>query len=105
MARTLRGDRVGARVMLAPVSLIRNDLKQYTCDAFCALVLLGLGAWAERTASRRSLVWLAVAGVATAPFSSTALFVTFALFAGLLASALLARARDSARSRSWSWAA
>ncbi len=83
-------------IMLAPVSLIRNDLKQYTCDAFCAIALLGLGAWTERTASRRSLVWFGVAGVATAPFSSTALFVTFALFAGLLASALLARERRRA---------
>lgn len=83
-------------VMLAPLSLIRNDLKQYTCDAFCAVVLLGVGAWAERTSNRTSLVWLAIAGVATAPFSSTALFVTVALFAGLLASAVLDRARTRA---------
>jgi hypothetical protein len=83
-------------VMLAPVSLIRNDLKQYTCDAFCAVVLLGLGAWAERTSSRKSLVWLAVGGIATAPFSSTALFVTVALFAGLLVSAVIARGRARA---------
>ena len=27
-------------VMLAPFSLVRNDLKQYTCDGFCALLLL-----------------------------------------------------------------
>jgi hypothetical protein len=83
-------------VMLAPVSLIRNDLKQYTCDAFCAVVLLGFGAWAERTTKRTSLVALGIAGVATAPFSSTALFVTVALFVGLFASALLARARARA---------
>ncbi len=83
-------------VMLAPVSLIRNDLKQYTCDAFCAVALLALGAWAERTPSRKSLIWLAVAGVVTAPLSSTALFVTVAVFGGLLASALLGRARTRA---------
>jgi len=83
-------------VMLAPVSLIRNDLKQYTCDAFCAVVLIGVGAWAERTSNRSSLVWLAIVAVAAAPFSSTALFVTVAMFAGLLASALLDRARARA---------
>jgi hypothetical protein len=83
-------------VMLAPVSLIRNDLKQYTCDAFCAVALLAFGAWAERAPSRKSLLGLAVAGVVTAPLSSTALFVTVAVFAGLLASALLDRARDRA---------
>jgi len=83
-------------VMLAPVSLIRNDLKQYTCDACCAVVLVGCGAWAERTSNRTSLVWLAIAGVVSAPFSSTALFVTVALFAGLLVSALVDRARRRA---------
>jgi len=83
-------------VMLAPLSLIRNDLKQYTSDAFCAVVLLGVGAWAERSSSRTSLVWLAVAGVLTAPFSSTSLFVTAALFAGLLVCALWDRARGRA---------
>ena len=55
-----------------------------------------LGARTERTASRRSLVWFGVAGVATVPFSSTALFVSVALFAGLLVSALLARERERA---------
>ena len=81
-------------VMLAPVSLIRNDLKQYTCDAFCAVALLAFGARAERAPSRKSLLWLAGAGVVTAPLSSTALFVTVAVFAGLLASAALDRARS-----------
>jgi hypothetical protein len=80
-------------VMLAPLSLIRNDLKQYTCDAFCAVVLLAVGAWAERRSTRGSLVWFGVASVLTAPFSSTALFVSVAVFAGLLASAAINRAR------------
>ena len=83
-------------VMLAPVSLIRNDLKQYTCDAFCAVALLAFAAWTERAPSRKSLVGLAVAGVVTAPLSLTALFVTVAVFAGLLASALLDRTRARA---------
>ena len=58
-------------VMLAPFSLVRNDLKQYTCDGFCALLLLVFGAWAEQQKSRRSLIWLAVAAVVAMPFSST----------------------------------
>jgi hypothetical protein len=78
-------------VMLAPVSLVRNDLKQYTCDAFCALLLLALAARAERAETRGSLVWLAVAALA-APFSSTVLFVTVAVFGGLLVSAMIDRA-------------
>ena len=57
----------------------------------------------ERRAAGRSSG--SASRAATAPFSSTALFVTFALFAGLLASALLARAQAGARSRSSLWAA
>ena len=83
-------------VMLAPVSLMRNDLKQYTCDAFCAVVILAMADRAERHPTIRSLVWLAVAAVLTSPFSSTALFVSVAAFAGLLAAALLAIARRRA---------
>ncbi len=78
-------------VMLAPLSLRRNDLKQYTCDAFCALALLALGAWAERDQRRSRLGYLAVAAVIAIPFSSTSAFVSVAMFAGLLAAALLAR--------------
>jgi hypothetical protein len=78
-------------VMLAPFSLVRNDLKQYTCDGFCALLLLVFGARAEQKKSRRSLLWLAVAAVVAMPFSSTVLFVAVAVFAGLLVSATMDR--------------
>jgi hypothetical protein len=80
-------------VMVAPLSLVRNDLKPYTCDAFCALLLIALAAWSERKGSINALVWLAVAAACAAPFSSTSLFVTVALFVGLLASAVLTGAR------------
>ncbi len=80
-------------VMVAPLSLVRNDLKPYTCDAFCALMLVALTAWSERTGELRALVWLAVAAAFSAPFSSTSLFVTLALFVGLIASAVMAGAR------------
>jgi hypothetical protein len=78
-------------VMLAPLSLHRNDLKQYTCDAFCALGLLAIGAWAERAPRRSRLLWLAGAAIVAIPFSSTSAFVSVAMFAGLLAAALIAR--------------
>ena len=77
--------------MLAPLSLRRNDLKQYTCDAFCALGLLAIGAWAERAPRRSRLLWLAGAAIIAVPFSSTSAFVSVAMFAGLLAAALVAR--------------
>jgi hypothetical protein len=78
-------------VMLAPASLMRNDLKQYTCDGFCALLLLVFGARAEREKTRRSLIGLAAVAVVAMPFSSTVLFVAVAVFAGLLVSAMLER--------------
>ena len=40
-------------VMMVPLSLQRNDLKQYTCDAFCALGLLTIGAWADANRTAR----------------------------------------------------
>ena len=80
--------------MLVPLSLQRNDLKQYTCDAFFALALLTIGAWAEREPHRSRLFWLAGAAIVAIPFSSTSAFVTAAMFAGLFASALWARNRQ-----------
>jgi hypothetical protein len=77
-------------VMLAPLSLGRNDLKQYTCDAFCALVVLTVAVVVDRAPGRR-LWWFTVAALAVLPFSSTSAFVTVAAFAGLLGSALIAR--------------
>jgi hypothetical protein len=79
--------------MLAPLSLLRNDLKQYTCDAFCALVILVVAARVERDSDRTHVWWLGVAAVLTLPFSSTAAFVAAAAFAGLFGSALLARSK------------
>jgi hypothetical protein len=76
--------------MLAPLALVRNDLKQYTCDAFCALVVLTITAAVDRSPGR-PVWWLAVTGLVVLPFSSASAFVTVAAFAGLLGSALIAR--------------
>ena len=82
---------VALAVMLMPVSLVRNDLKPYTCDGFCALLLLLLGLRAEQKKSRRSLFFFALGAAVAMPFSTTVLFMTVAVFAGLLASAALDR--------------
>ncbi len=91
--------------MLAPFALARNDLKQYTCDGFCALIVLTVAARVDRRdgdrrdgdrrhGDRRAPVWwLAAASVAVFPFSSTSVFVSVAAFAGVFASALLRRER------------
>jgi hypothetical protein len=76
--------------MLAPLSLGRNDLKQYTCDAFCALVVLTVALVVDRPPAR-PVWWFTVAALAVLPFSSTSAFVTVAAFGGLLGSALIAR--------------
>ncbi len=86
-------------VALAPFSLGRNDLKQYTCDAFFALVVLHAAATVDRSSDRRSILVLAGAAVIALPFSSTSAFVSAAAFLGLLASqvrdAHYRRARDT----------
>jgi len=83
-------------VMLAPVTLRRVDLKQYTCDAACALLLLAVGVAVDRTRTRKLLAVFAVVAVVEGPFSSTSAFVAVAVFGGLLVAALL--------DHEWRWA-
>jgi hypothetical protein len=78
-----------AAVVLAPISLARNDLKQYTADATLALLVLLLGRNAEQDGRRRSLVMLAIVSFAVTPFSTVAALVTIAVFVGLLGAAAL----------------
>jgi MFS family permease len=79
-------------VMLAPLSLGRNDLKQYTADAFCALAVLTAAIVVDRRPAH-PVWWFTVAALVVLPFSSTSAFVTVAAFAGVLGAALLARDR------------
>ncbi len=83
-------------VMLAPVALVRNDLKQYTCDAFCALAILAIGAVTDRH-EQFPLRWLVVASLIAVLVSSTSAFVTAAMFGGLLVSAASRRRRERVR--------
>lgn len=73
----------GLGVLLAPSSLLRNDLKQYTADAFCALVLLLMVARVERASSRTGLVALSAACTLGFLISATDLFVSAAAFGAL----------------------
>ena len=79
----------GAAVALVPLSLIRNDLKQYTGDAFFVLVVLCAASAADRSSDIRAVWTLGVVALISLPFSSTTLFVSVAAFAGLLAAQLL----------------
>lgn len=76
--------------LLSPSALIRNDLKQYTCDAFCVLVILWLTARAERVRTRRALVELVGFGSLLFLFANPA---ALALAAGLASLALVAVVR------------
>jgi len=76
--------------LLSPSALLRNDLKQYTCDAFCVLVVLMLTAHAERTDGWKPLA------VLTATASVLFLFANpagLALLAALASLGIVAAAR------------
>ena len=54
----LAGLLAGGAALLVPAALYRNDLKQYTAEAFVALAVLALTAGAEREWSQRaSCAW------------------------------------------------
>ncbi len=72
----------GQRYLCRP-RLFRNDLKQYTAEAFVSLVVLALTANLERRWSRRGLVVLAVTVVAGKLLAHTVVFVGTAVFVSL----------------------
>lgn len=59
--QVMAGLLAGLAVLLVPAMLLRDDLKQYTADAFIALLILVLTSRLERSWSRRGLVALSVA--------------------------------------------
>jgi hypothetical protein len=83
--------------LMAPAVLVRNDLKQYTADSCCALVVLLLVSRVESAPTRRRVGMLAVAAVVSASLSTTSAFVTVAGFAALLATFLARRSWSAAR--------
>ncbi len=78
----------GVAVAVFPGGLYRHDLKQYTADAAVALLLVWLGARAERQRDRRSLALLAGVAGACGLVSHTTVFVAAAVFTGLVLAAL-----------------
>jgi hypothetical protein len=79
-------------VLLVPGMLVRDDLKQYTADAFFALLALAVTSRLEREWSRRGLAGLSVAVWGGMLFSHTAAFVGIAAFGALCLVQLARRA-------------
>jgi hypothetical protein len=84
-------------VLLAPISLAQNDLKQFSADAALSLLVLLVARDAERRRGRRVLVRLVVVSVGASVFSTVAVFVAVAAFGGLLAGAAFERQWRRAR--------
>jgi hypothetical protein len=66
---------LGTGVAMAPALLIRHDLKQYTAEAFAALVVLWLVARLETGWSRRRLIVLGAVLAASTLLSNGAMFL------------------------------
>ncbi|MDQ2740185.1 MAG: hypothetical protein M3Y35_16540, partial [Actinomycetota bacterium] len=81
----------GISALMTPSALGRDDLKQYTADAFVALMILWLVSRLESNWTRRRLI--AVGGVVVVGFlfSAVAVFVGAAAFGSLLLVALIRR--------------
>jgi hypothetical protein len=78
---------------VVPVALLRNDLKQFTGDAFFALLLVWLLVRLEQHWSRQRLGVLVAASIVASFVSTASLFVTAALFASLVFTSLVGRDR------------
>jgi hypothetical protein len=79
-------------MLLVPAMLIRDDLKQYTGDAFFAVLALTVTSRLEREWSRRGLVLLSVVTWGGMLFSDTVAFVGAAAFAAVCVVQLVRRA-------------
>jgi len=82
----------GIGVLLVPAMLIRDDLKQYTADAFFAVLAVAVTSRLEREWSRRGLVTLSVVTGGGMLFSDTVAFVGAAGFMAVCVVQLARRA-------------
>lgn len=78
-------------VLLAPSMLARDDLKQYTADAFVFVLLLVLVARLDAEWSRRRLLTLALVAALAPGLSSAALFGATAAMASVVVVVLVSR--------------
>jgi hypothetical protein len=81
----------GIAMLVAPAMLIRDDLKQYTGDAFFAVVVLALTSRLERNFSRRMLAVLTVVTGVGMLFSDAVAFMGAAAFAAVCVVQLVRR--------------
>jgi hypothetical protein len=88
----LAGLLAAAGVLLVPAMLMRSDLKQYTADAFLALLILAMTARLERAWSRGGLAALSVCSWGGMLVSHAALFAGVAALGALLVVAAARRA-------------
>jgi hypothetical protein len=78
--------------LMVPAMLVRDDLKQYTADAFVALLILAGTARLERAWSRRALALLSAFIVLGLFISDAAAFVGAAALCGLVVAQAVRRA-------------
>jgi hypothetical protein len=91
LTRFAAGLLTAAAVLLSPAMLVRDDLKQYTAEAFAALLIWLLVARVENTWSRWRLTALGLTVSLGTLFAETAIFTGGAAFTCLLLEALLRR--------------
>jgi len=91
LTRFATGVLTGAAVLLSPAMLVRDDLKQYTAEAFACLVLWILVARIENEWSLRRLVAIAATASLGMLFANTVIFVGVAAMACLALECLVTR--------------
>jgi hypothetical protein len=91
LTRFAAGLLTAAAVLLSPAMLVRDDLKQYTAEAFATLLIWLLVARVENTWSRWRLTALGLTVSLGTLFAETAIFTGGAAFTCLLLEALLRR--------------
>jgi hypothetical protein len=91
LTRFATGVLTGAAVLLSPAMLVRDDLKQYTAEAFVCLVLWILVARIENEWGLRRLVAIAATASLGMLFANTVIFVGVAAMACLALECLVTR--------------
>ncbi len=91
LRRAATGIVVAFAVTFSASLLVRNDLKQYTADAFVALLIVALLAIAGRSQTRAPLVALTIVSATGLFFSLTTAFVAASAFLALILAAVVAK--------------
>ena len=91
LTRFATGLLTGAAVLLSPAMLVRDDLKQYTAEAFACLVVWVLVARAENKWRFRRLAAIAATASVGMLFAETVIVVGVAAMGGLALECLLTR--------------